>query len=178
VLLPWANELPTRLLSDITLIVVHATEEPTLASSRKLAEQSENQISAHYYIDRDGDVQRWVPDDRIANHVLSHNPKSIGIELVNNGRYPTHFSSTSQQPSEPFPKVQLQALMELLRLLSEVYPSGVQLVRHSDLDLRLRDATDNKFVAVRRRIDPGPLFPWDRLVDFWCSINAQKAAPQ
>lgn len=166
-LLPWVDELPRRSLAQVTTVVLHATEEPTLADARRLAEASEDRVAGHLYVDRDGGTELWVPLDREARHAAGRNADSVGIELVNRGRHPDHFAATAQDPSEPFPPAQVASLETLLRRLRHDVPSLTTLVRHSDLDRRLVRASDDASRQVRRRIDPGPLFPWDRVRRSW-----------
>lgn len=161
--LPWVNALRPRPLSSIELVVLHATEEPTLEDARLAALNSADHVSGHIYVDRDGTLEEWVPADRIAHHTVGYNRQSIGIELVNRGRYPDHFSSRNQEPREPFPESQILALEGLLRELIRECPSISRLERHSSLDLRMRPSDDRPDVQVRRRIDPGPRFPWGRV---------------
>ena len=130
-----------------------------MGDARRLAERSDDLVSGHYYIDRDGEVEEWVPIDRVAHHVEGHNSGSIGIELVNRGRYPNHFSAHSQVPDDPFPAQQLAALESLLTVLQEKCPRPLVLVRHSDLDSRTVPADDEPSILVHKKIDPGPKFP-------------------
>lgn len=164
-LLPCLDALPKRSAADIRLLVVHSTEEPSLEDARRVAQGSRDCISAHYYIDRDGSVEEWVPITRAARHVSGHNQASIGIELVNLGRFPNHLASTSQSPTEPFGHAQIEALEELIDVLRDACPNLTEIKRHSDLDERCVPASDAPGVTVRRRIDPGPLFPWARVRD-------------
>jgi N-acetylmuramoyl-L-alanine amidase len=165
--LPWIGELAARDTATVDTVVIHCTEEPTLEAARRLAESSRERIAGHYYIDRDGRVERWVPDDRIAHHAVGENARSIGIEIVNKGRHPEHLRSTAQRPLEPYPKPQLDALRVLLRTLQASLPRLRRLVRHSDVDRRLVPASDDPTLLVRRRIDPGPQFPWQSLHSWW-----------
>lgn len=164
-LLPCFEALPERSVADIRLLVLHSTEEPSLEDARRIARESEDCIAAHYYIDRDGSVEEWVPITRAARHVSGHNQASIGIELVNLGRWPDHLASTSQAPTEPFGDPQIEALEELIDILRGACPSLADIKRHSDLDQRRVSASDARGLTVRRRIDPGPLFPWARVCD-------------
>jgi N-acetylmuramoyl-L-alanine amidase len=161
--LSWVNDLPSRDLGDIRLVVIHATEEPELEDARNLAENSEDLVSGHFYIDRDGTVEEWVPITRVARHTRGHNRKSVGIELVNLGRYPDHFSSTRQVPNEPFPEEQISSLEWLLQQLRGECPKLSDVELHSRLDVRNVRASDDASLMVRRRVDPGPLFPWPRV---------------
>ena len=161
--LTWINDLPLRDPEDVNLVVIHATEEPEIKNARNLAETSEDLIGAHYYIDRDGSVEEWVPITRAANHTRGHNRRSIGVELVNLGRYPDHFSSNRQVPSDPFPEAQIESLEQLFRQLRRECSNLSEVEPHSRLDVREVSASDDASVMVRRRIDPGPLFPWARV---------------
>jgi len=169
----WHTLLPARNAADVSMVVLHATELPDMEAARaaagKSAAESESGrgVCGHLYVDRDGTVYRFVPFDRVAFHVEGFNSPSIGIELVNRGRYPNWFMSWGQQPDEEFPPAQIEALRTLLHWLREQYPALGELRRHSDLDQRLVPAEDRPGRTVRRRIDPGPLFPWEDTVRHW-----------
>ncbi|MGH8156187.1 MAG: N-acetylmuramoyl-L-alanine amidase, partial [Rhodanobacteraceae bacterium] len=111
--LPYVDRLQRRPVEAIDLVVIHCTELPDLATARAYGESvlhaDETGNSGHYYVDRDGSVLRYVPDDRIAHHVRGHNERSIGIELVNTGRYPDWFDSSGQTMREPYPPEQVAA---------------------------------------------------------------------
>ena len=167
--LPYAGRLESRSTDGISLVVIHCTELPDLATARIWGEKvvhlnSETGNSGHFYIDRDGSIEKWVPLDRVAHHVRGHNPESIGIELVNRGRYPHWFRSDHQQLTESYPDVQIGALATLLNDLAAQLPGLQQLAGHADLDTDLQPAQDNPEIMIRRKLDPGPLFPWSRLL--------------
>lgn len=170
-LLPYNFRLPVRPVETLNAVVVHCTELPTLEMAREYGERvlydDGTGNTGHYYIDRDGSIYRYVADDRIARHVVGHNQNSIGIELVNTGRYPNWFSAANQHPTEPYPDEQIQSLKGLLRFLKEKYPQLHLLARHSDLDMGMITAEDDPALQVRRKIDPGPQFPWEDLQHFW-----------
>ena len=169
--LPWSGSLPQRELAEVTGVVLHATETPDLATARQTAMQSVGQdgvgVCGHLYIDRDGTCVRFVPLIRIANHVRGHNRRTIGIELVNAGRYPHHFDSRHQEPAEPFPDQQMASLEQVLAWLRRTCPNIAELARHSDLDEEMVPASDDPGVRVRRRVDPGPRFPWEQIKAAW-----------
>jgi N-acetylmuramoyl-L-alanine amidase len=167
--LPYEQKLDARPLSQIDLVVVHCTETPTLASAREFGERvlyeaSGTGNSGHYYIDRDGRVLLYVRPDRVAHHVRGHNPRSIGIELVNTGRYPHWRDSKHQAMDEPYPEAQIAALIALLAHLQAQFPSVKFIAGHEDLDREMEQALDDPTVQVPRKRDPGPLFPWERIM--------------
>lgn len=162
-LLPFVSRLTEREADDVQVLVLHATEEPGLEDARRLAERSGEQVSAHYYVDRGGLVQEWVPITRVARHARGHNQHSIGVELVNLGRFPDHFSSSGQIPTEPFPEAQVLALEDLITELCQRCPQLADIKAHSELELRVVPASDDPSLRVSRRIDPGPMFPLDRV---------------
>jgi N-acetylmuramoyl-L-alanine amidase len=172
--LPYVARLPLRPLAEVTLVVVHCTELPDLAMAREYGErvlypESGTGNSGHYYIDRDGGdrdgaIQRWVPEDRVAHHVRGHNPHSVGIELVNRGRWPNWVDAAHQAMDEPYPDAQVAALVALLGHLRATLPALREIAGHEDLDRDRVPATDDPAVLVARKRDPGPLFPWDTVL--------------
>ncbi|BAP43483.1 1,6-anhydro-N-acetylmuramyl-L-alanine amidase AmpD [Pseudomonas sp. 21LCFQ02] len=107
---------------------------------------AELRVSAHFLIERDGEVSQFVSCLERAWHagVSSFegregcNDFSIGIEL----------EGTDDQP---FTDLQYTALVELTRQLRQAWP-GITVERicgHSD-------------IAPQRKTDPGPCFDWER----------------
>jgi N-acetylmuramoyl-L-alanine amidase len=166
--LPYAQRLQTRALADIDLVVIHCTELPDLATAREYGERvvhaSGTGNSGHYYIDRDGSIVRYVPEERVAHHVRGHNEHSVGIELVNTGRYPDWFDSHRQVMVEPYPDAQIDALLRLLAHLRATLPGLQEIAGHEDLDIDRVAASDDPSKQVQRKLDPGPLFPWQRVM--------------
>jgi N-acetylmuramoyl-L-alanine amidase len=166
--LPYEERLDARPLSQIELVVIHCTELPDLAMARHYGEQvkyaSGTGNSGHYYIDRDGRVLRFVAPSRVANHTRGYNPQSIGIELVNTGRYPHWFDSRHQAMTEPYSDAQIAALIALLAVLRQQIPSLHDIAGHEDLDTEQVSASDEPTLRVARKRDPGPLFPWDAVL--------------
>jgi len=161
----YIQRLEKRGTHDIRLVVIHCTELPGLATARDWGEkivhlESQTGNSGHYYIDRDGSVQQWVPLERVAHHVRSFNRQSVGIELVNTGRYPDWFHSGKQQMTETYPGIQIHALSGLLHHLVKTLPRLEDITAHADLDTAVVPASDRTDITVRRKLDPGPLFPW------------------
>ncbi|HEY0179149.1 MAG TPA: N-acetylmuramoyl-L-alanine amidase [Dokdonella sp.] len=168
--LPYAERLPSRAREAIDLVVVHCTELPDLATAREYGERiryAETQTgnSGHYYVDLDGEVFRFVDERRVAHHTFGYNARSIGIELVNLGRYPHWADSRHQTFTMPYPSAQIDALRRLLARLRESCPRLQRIAGHEDLDRRLEPASDDPTRLLRRRLDPGPLFPWRAVLD-------------
>lgn len=97
------------------------------------------EASAHYAIDRSGNVMRMVADEHAAFHVArpGWNDVSIGIELFNDN-----------SGTEPFSEAQLQATTQLVRALGTKYGIPVEgVVRH-------------RTIQPEDRRDPANNFPW------------------
>ena len=163
--LPYVDALAARELAAIDTVVIHCTELPDLATARDYGERilypaSGTGNSGHYYIDRDGSIDEYVPPGRIAHHTRGWNPRSIGIELVNTGRWPHWLDSRHQAMDEAYTDAQIESLVALLLDLQARIPSLVQIAGHEYLDLDEVKSSDDPAVKVRRKRDPGPLFPW------------------
>jgi N-acetylmuramoyl-L-alanine amidase len=163
--LPYAEKLDSRDTACIDLVVIHCTELPDLATARDFGMRihypnSGTGHSGHYYIDRDGRIEQWVAPERIAHHVRGFNQHSLGVELINRGRYPQWLNSATQIMSEPYPKEQISALIKFLHYFCATYPGLRWITGHELLDLEMVPATDDPRLQVYRKRDPGPLFPW------------------
>jgi N-acetylmuramoyl-L-alanine amidase len=72
--------------------------------------------------------------------------------------------------TEPYPAVQITALRSLLAHLCSQFPGLHEIAGHEDLDMRMVVASDDPALSVRRKLDPGCMFPWgDALRD--CSLT-------
>ena len=174
--LPYERLLDQRPLSQVDLVVIHCTELPDLATAREYGERvlypaSGTGNSGHWYIDRDGGIEQWVEPARIAHHVRGFNPRSVGIELVNTGRFPNWYDSRHQAMTEPYPPVQVEALVHLLRHLCTELPGLRHIAGHEELDTERVQAGDDPSLTVARKVDPGPLFPWQ---DVLAQVPLQK----
>ena len=176
--LPYEDKLEVRPLDRIDLVVIHCTELPDLATAREYGERilhaSGTGNSGHYYVDRDGSVHVYVRPERVAHHVRGYNPRSVGIELVNTGRYPHWLATGSQTMEEPYTAAQLASLGALLADLQRELPALRFIAGHEDLDTACEPASDDPDVLVRRKMDPGPLFPWDKVL---LSTSLQRLLP-
>lgn len=141
---PSANHDPRR----AQLIVLHQTEMQSVESALRVLRDrhAAARVSAHYLVAEDGRIFQLVDDGARAWHAGASrwggradvNSASIGIELDNDG-------------VEPFPDVQVEALLALLADLSQRHRiARDQVVAHSD-------------VAPTRKVDPSARFPWARL---------------
>jgi len=162
--------------SRIDYIVIHGTSEHFAESLRLLTTRTANPVSAHYLVPTTGDptyphkalrVHSLVAESSRAWHAgLSYwqqeiglNDRSIGVEVVNEFK-----CTVTEKPLEeivledvscdflPYSEVQIQLLIDLLSDILSRYPqiNPIDIVGHSD-------------IAIMRRSDPGPLFPWQRL---------------
>jgi N-acetylmuramoyl-L-alanine amidase len=164
-ILPYAQRLESRCIDKIDLVVIHCTELPDLAMARvwgekELYPETGTGNSGHFYIDRDGRIEQWVPLERMAHHVRGFNSESIGIELINTGRYPDWFRSGHQQMSEAYPEPQIAALAALVNHLCKQLAGLEKVAGHEDLDTAMIAAEDKPDALICRKVDPGPLFPW------------------
>jgi N-acetylmuramoyl-L-alanine amidase len=167
--LPYASRLASRPLNQVDLVVIHCTELPDLALAREYGERvlydTGTGNSGHYYIDRDGSLHRFVPPERIAHHTRGYNERSVGIELVNAGRYPDWLDSRRQAMDEPYTDAQVDALLALLGHLVATLPALEFIAGHEDLDQTRVVSSDSLEALVFRKRDPGPRFPWSRVLD-------------
>jgi N-acetylmuramoyl-L-alanine amidase len=168
--LSYSERLDTRRADVIDLVVIHCTELPDLELARAYGETVQYQgsrtgNSGHYYIDRDGTPICWVEPLRVAHHAGPFNERSIGIELVNHGRWPDWHHSEHQEMSEPYPQEQIRSLLKLLEFLSNEFPSLQWIAGHENLDRDRVPASDRPELSVLRKMDPGPMFPWDQVMN-------------
>ena len=168
-LLPYEARLDGRQRRQVDLVVIHCTELPDLAMARRYGEEelypaTGTGNSGHYYVDRDGSVHQYVSVERVAHHTRGYNPRSIGIELVNRGRYPDWLAAGHQAMDEPYPGAQIDALIALLQRLRAENPGLRLIAGHEDLDTTEVEASDDPSRKVRRKRDPGPRFPWEQVL--------------
>ncbi len=168
-LLPYEHQLAPRSINQIDLVVIHCTELPDLAMARHYGEIAHypngTGNSGHFYIDRDGAIYTYVKPERIANHTRGYNPRSIGIEIVNIGRYPNWFDSKNQTMNELYSQQQVDSVIALLKQLKNQYPNLIWISGHEDLDTTQVPASDTPDNSVFRKRDPGPHFPWSQVLN-------------
>ncbi len=135
------------------LVVIHYTAMASLAEARARLCDPAREVSAHWLIGRDGQVEQLVDEGLRAWHagagawgcVTDVNSRSIGIELDNGG-------------AEPFPEPQMAALERVLAgIMARWAIRPERVIGHSDM-------------APARKSDPGPRFDWRRLARAGLSV--------
>lgn len=135
------------------LVVIHYTAMASMAEARARLCDPAHEVSAHWLVGRDGQVEQLVSEGLRAWHagagawggVTDVNSRSIGIELDNCG-------------AEPFPEPQMAALERVLAGIMarwDIRPERV--IGHSDM-------------APERKSDPGARFDWRRLARAGLSV--------
>lgn len=137
----------------VTMLVLHYTEMKPVETALDRLTDKEAGVSAHYLISEDGEVMQLVSEAKRAWHagasywrgVKDVNSASIGIELD----HPGHAGGY-----RGFAEAQFEALVPLVaRIVKDHDIPRANVVGHSD-------------VAPLRKIDPGELFPWERLAEY------------
>lgn len=164
---PSPNHEPRPAGAVVDILLLHYTGMQSCADALARLADPAAKVSAHYLIDEDGatyglvdeaarawhaGVAQWAGDDDV-------NSRSIGIELVNPGH---------EFGYRPFPEAQLAALESLCREILTRHPvPPARVLGHSD-------------VAPARKLDPGELFPWERLaragIGLWPERRSADAA--
>ncbi|QPW27203.1 N-acetylmuramoyl-L-alanine amidase [Edwardsiella ictaluri] len=157
----WVDDSQRALRAEprVRYLVLHYTAEDFPASLRVLMGK---QASAHYLVpglppQRDGRPVVWqlVPESRSAWHAgvsywrgqIHLNDNSIGIEIENPGYRRTPYGIVWY----PFTPQQMTAVRALAQDIVRRYAIAPQnVVGHMD-------------IAPQRKVDPGPLFPWQML---------------
>lgn len=167
------NHYSSRTVESVSykpeILVMHYTAA-TLDRTIKIFTDPEKNVSAHYVISEDGKIFQNIEEEYAAHHAglsywrgitgaptdsrtCSMNLQSLGIEHVNMG-----YKQNETQPEGvfrgdrqwyQFDEAQIQASIKLAQELVRKYkikPEDV--VGHSD-------------IAPKRKVDPGPLFPWE-----------------
>ena len=137
----------------ISMVVLHYTDMPSAEGAMSRLCDPAAKVSAHYVITEEGEVVRLVDESMRAWHAgrsfwrgkANVNGCSIGIELQNPGHTCGY---------QPFPDAQIDALVPLLHRIVDDYDiPRANVVGHSD-------------IAPQRKLDPGELFPWERLAEY------------
>lgn len=178
-----------RTVDEPTLLVVHYTGALSGSGSLRWLRSAESGVSAHFFIDRGGQVAQLVPIDKAAWHagasewrgVRHCNNYSIGVELANCGLlieperegepYLVESARSGQRYYGPPPVEATLALRDGSSVSGWWEPyAEEQLAALGRLLEDLRSAgyvlelVGHSDVAIPcgRKIDPGPVFPWAR----------------
>src|SRR5690606_9844731 len=141
-------------------VMIHHTAQNSTEHTVRTFHNEKVGVSSHYVIGRDGKIIQMVNDYYRAHHAgagkwgndTDLNSSSIGIELDNNGT------------TDPWPDVQIDALIQLLTYLKEAYKiPQANFIGHMDY-------------APARKNDPSR-FPWKKLAEasfgYWYADNLE-----
>lgn len=140
----------------ITMLVIHYTEMKPVVTALDRLTDADAGVSAHYLISEEGEVMQLVSEAKRAWHAGASywrgtkdvNSASIGIELDHPGHDPANGGYRG------FKEAQFEALVPLVaRIVKDYDIARANVVGHSD-------------VAPMRKVDPGELFPWERLSEY------------
>ena len=146
--------------SRVQYVILHYTSSD---AERAMNTLTRGGVSSHYLInDTPPTLYRLVDEDRRAWHAGDSswqgrtwlNASSIGIEIV----HPGYSDSSAGRHWYPWNQQQIDALILLLEDI---------LQRH---DLPPERVLGHSDVAPQRKVDPGPLFPWQQLADAGVAI--------
>jgi len=131
-------------------IIIHYTGMQNANAALSYLCNEESKVSAHYFINEEGQIYQLVDDCNVAWHAgvskwlkrKNLNDTSIGIELVNPGH---------EYGYKAFSEEQYKSLEQLITLLFNKYNiKKDRVLGHSD-------------IAPSRKSDPGENFDWHRL---------------
>jgi hypothetical protein len=138
------NKGRERSPAQIDLCVVHFTGSDSLQSTLGWFENDDSDVSAHFVIDRNGDIYSYEQLTTVLWHAgvsmfdgePGANSRSIGYELV--GR-----------PSSKFTDEQYESLFDLLEVHCQQFS--------------IKAIVGHDHIALFRKVDPGIYFDWARL---------------
>lgn len=161
----------------VQYIILHYTSQDFGESLRLLTESTSYPVSSHYLVPEKEDasypkrrlrVYRLVEEEQRAWHagrgfwrgVTDLNSRSIGIEIVNrSGCEGVDFSIALEDPKThcQFRKYDNEQIELVIRLIWDI------LQRHPNI--QPQDILAHSDIAIDRKLDPGPTFPWRKLYD-------------
>ena len=158
-------DLKPRKSNLIKFIIIHYTGMKSEKNAINRLTKIQSQVSTHYFIRKNGEIIRMVPDSFTAWHAgVSQwgkykflNKNSIGIEISNPGH---QFGYVN------FSKKQINSLTKLIKMLIKKYKiKKKNLLGHSD-------------ISPDRKKDPGEKFPWEKLykkkLGIWHDLSIKK----
>jgi len=176
----WWNHLGgfSRAQGDIDLFVIHRTNGGRLGNAINRFFGS-NDIGAHYIMEADGHIIKLCKESKEVVHAQSGRwggrawnqrtnklDYSIGIETINpNQENVTSYPAYSTRGNPPYTSEQYRALSVLITQIIEAHPHiGCRIVGHCDVATGPpRAGTPNDCYSVKRFMDPGTHFEWERL---------------
>jgi len=151
-----------RNIRNINSLIFHYTGMKYEKDAIKKLTSTNSKVSSHYFIKKNGEILKLVPDLYIAWHAgisrwrnfNSLNKNSIGIEISNSGH---NFNYNV------FTKKQINSIYKLSKYLIKKYKiRNKYILGHSD-------------IAPERKKDPGEKFPWKYLsqknIGYWHDLN-------
>lgn len=168
-------------LQEMDTIIIHYTAGRNAESSVNYLCNEDVKASAHLVIGRMGEIYQLVPFDTIAWHAgkshygnrSGYNKYSIGIEIDNagpleksgteyiswfGGRYQSNDAILATHPNESKPRywhTYTQAQIEACRQVCELLIKNKQ--------YNINTILGHEEIAPKRKSDPGPAFPLDKL---------------
>lgn len=146
--------------SRVQYVVLHYTSS---GFERSLDHLLRGDVSSHYLIGaRPPIIYQLVDEQRRAWHAGDSswqgrtwlNSTSIGIEMV----HPGYADTAAGRVWQPWQPEQIEALIPLLKDILRRHGLGPEhVLGHSD-------------IAPQRKVDPGPLFPWQQLAEAGVAI--------
>lgn len=131
----------------VDMVILHYTGMRTGKEALDRLRAPSAKVSAHYFVEENGDIYRLVEESTRAWHAgvsmwkgeIDINARSIGVEIVNPGH---------EFGYRDFPDAQIDSVVALLKDVCARHGIAPAMVlAHSD-------------VAPRRKEDPGEKFPW------------------
>ena len=155
-------DLKKRDKSKIKYLIYHYTGMKSEKGALRRLTNISSKVSCHYFIKKNGEVIKIVPELYVAWHAgisfwkkdRSLNKKSIGIEISNPGHQNGYLN---------FSKTQINSVILLSKKIIKKYKiSKFNILGHSD-------------ISPLRKKDPGEKFPWQYLsennISIWHKIN-------
>tara|TARA_B100001109_G_scaffold243316_1_gene229043 strand:- start:88 stop:825 length:738 start_codon:yes stop_codon:yes gene_type:complete len=151
-----------RNIRNINSLIFHYTGMKYEKDAINKLTSTNSKVSSHYFIKKNGEILKLVPDLYIAWHAgisrwrnfNSLNKNSIGIEISNSGHNYNY---------NVFTKKQINSIYKLSKYLLKKYKiRNKYILGHSD-------------IAPERKKDPGEKFPWKYLsqknIGYWHDLN-------
>lgn len=153
------NQMEDRVIDQV---IIHYTAGLTVQSALD-AWQGEWEASAHYIIDKNGEIYSVVDEIDKAWHAEEANTNSIGIELVNLGYDCSEKEYSAQCPNfieqsgkrwETYPEKQMNSLVWLAADIAKRYDLPID-----------RNTFKGHQDVITSKSDPGPAFNWNNFLE-------------